>query len=185
MGIRKVYERLAVTARQYFGSGENVSQRYDSGAGQYVQRDETNGVDQVVIQDGNDLTDELEENGAMELVISNLLNFDAEAIIIGSRANRPAAGTANRLYIETNADGRILRDDGGSWNEVSVSAAAIKDGNVSSVDAAELDASSGNDGQVLQSDGNSASWASAQGIGADNVEDIVMVMSGGSSAGTH
>jgi hypothetical protein len=175
MGIRKVYQRLAVTARQYFGSAENVSQRYDSGAGQYVQRDETNGVDQVIIRNGNDLTDELEENGAMELVIGKLLNFDPKRVIVDTRANQPAAGTADRVMFVT--DDQVLEyDDGAAWNELGASAAALKDGGASELDAADLSGADGNDGQVLTTNGAAASWASATGIGADDALAYDFVM---------
>lgn len=185
MPIDKVIGRLVIQGKQrledgiraYFGTDEDVSQRFDPNTGSngaFIQRDEQNNADQVRIDVGNDLTDELEENGAMELVIGNLLDFDPQRVIVDTRTNQPADPKTDTVQVVTD-DGVIERYDGASWNEVAASKAALVDGGTSAIDAAELDGSSGTSGQVLQTDGSAASWASAQGVGGDDVVSWDMV----------
>lgn len=54
-------------------------------------------------------------NSLDELNDTNVTDFTAD-----TQANRPAAGTADRVYVETDT-GRILRDNGTSWDVMGVS----------------------------------------------------------------
>lgn len=171
MVLRKVIEWIVPDdVRAKFGNDGDRTFRLDTTRtpSELVVKDENNAVEQLRLPANTDLDETLHASGVHELVVSALLNFDAETVLIGTGANRPAAGTANRLYIRTDAAGGpvIERDDGGAWNVVGASPGALKDGGAAEVDAAELAADSGTDGQVLQTDGTSASWAAAQGLGA-------------------
>jgi hypothetical protein len=184
MALRKTLRDLVVEnaarfrqgVRATFGdeSSDEVSVRFDGTA--LVIEDETNNAEQLRLPLDEDVADQLAESGAHALAIRRMLDFDPHEVTIDTRANRPAAGTADRVYVETDADGRILRDDGGAWDVLGTSPAAITEGGVSEIDASEFDGSAGTDGQVLQTNGTSVSWASAQGVGADDVLAYDFVM---------
>lgn len=59
-----------------------------------------------------------EDNGVDALTWGNLPNNDSTAYIIDTLSNRPAAGTADRMFVDL-TEKRIQRDDGTQWVTVS------------------------------------------------------------------
>lgn len=156
MPLNKVIQRLVVQGRQtlpddvrqYFGSDDDVSQRWDSAAGQYVIRDETNGIQQLTLNADNDLTDELEAGGAMELTIGNLLNFDPSRVIVDTRSNQPADPDPDTVQVVTD-DQVIERYDGASWSVVGASPTAITEGGAYPVNIEDLVTATASDDQIV------------------------------------
>ena len=55
-----------------------------------------------------------ESGGSLALTLGNLASMDAVEVLIDTAANRPAAGTADRLFFETD-NGRVMYDTGSTW----------------------------------------------------------------------
>lgn len=55
--------------------------------------------------------------GGAPIILSNLADVDLVAILANTRANQPAAGTKDRMYVVTDED-TIEYDDGINWNTV-------------------------------------------------------------------
>lgn len=183
MSLRKVFREVVVDNLARFrddGSSDSTTVRLETSRTptELVVEDEVNALDQLRLPQGDDLNDVLNAGGVHELVVSALLNFDAEAVLIGTGSNQPAAGTADRLYVRTDAAGGpvVERDDGTSWNIVGASPGALSDGGAAELDAADLAGSAGTDGQVLQTDGAATTWANATGIGRTEGFDIAAAL---------
>lgn len=164
-------QRLEDGVRSYFGTDEDVSQRFDPNTGSngaFVQRDEQNNADQIRVDVGNDLTDELEAGGAMELVIGNLLDFDPSEVIIDTRANQPADPKTDAIQVVTDANGGpvIERYDGAGWGVVAASSGALAYNGDDALDPTSLDGSGGQNGEVLTTDGTASgtTWQAAGGM---------------------
>lgn len=69
------------------------------------------------------------EGSSDPLDVGTLVDFDPEEFLIGTAANRPSAGTANRLYLSTDTAGGpvIERDTGSAWEVVAASTGALED----------------------------------------------------------
>lgn len=69
------------------------------------------------------------EGAGDPLDVGTLVDFDPEEFLIGTSGNRPAAGTANRLYLSTDTAGGpvIERDTGSAWEVVAASPGALED----------------------------------------------------------
>lgn len=85
-----------------------------------------------------------ESGGADALTLGNLASMDATAVLIDTSTNRPAAGTSDRVFIETDT-GRILRDNGTSWVEMGLSESQISLANLGSRSHSDLSGVSSND----------------------------------------
>lgn len=83
-----------------------------------------------VLEDDNHAT-EHESGGGDAITIGNLVNFDPVEVLIDTAANRPAAGTTDRIFIESDT-GRVLRDNGTSYDEVGLSESQISLANLAS-----------------------------------------------------
>jgi len=126
-------------------------------------------------------------------------------------SERPAAGTAGRVSILTDEQ-RVTVDDGSEWLNVGVQshddlANIVSDdhhtrpeagdhlddeSNVfnvqpETIDAADLDGSSGTDGQVLQTDGDMTTWGDIDTRTDEEIEDVVaaLVAAGANLAWTY
>lgn len=110
--------------------------------------EETGNQDALKVQAGNTIADELEQGGFDPITIGNLLNFDATEVIVDTHANRPAAGTADRIFVASD-NGYIARDTGSAWEVMGASASALNSGGEDPLSVTNLDAGTLSDGDHL------------------------------------
>jgi hypothetical protein len=180
MVLRKVIEWVVPDdVRAKFGNDGERTLRLDTSRAptELVVADETNGVEQVRLPENTDLDGTLHAGGVHELVVSALLNFDAEAVLIGTGANRPAAGTADRLYIRTDAAGGpvIERDDGAAWNVVASTAGALGQGGADELNVESLATAESSSKQSVHADGNGGlTFKEAGGVASENSQGYLV-----------
>jgi len=108
-----------------------------------------------------------ESGGSDSITFANLANQDAHSILINTSSNLPSAGTADRLFVETDT-GRVLYDDGSSWVEVGLTESQIDLVNLNNKDHTNLTGISADDHHSKYTD----SEAQTAVEGNVNAEDL-------------
>ena len=98
----------AGTEGHIFFETDNGRILYDNGTSWIV-------IGTTNISETNHSAGDHEAGGDLALTLGSLASMDATAIRADTAANRPTAGTADRLFIETDT-GTIYRDTGSVWN---------------------------------------------------------------------
>lgn len=117
----------------------------------HATKHEQGGADEISVTGlSGDLADEQdpkahagehEAGGVDELTIANLLNFDPTEVIVDTRTNQPAAGTADRVMFVT--DDQVLEyDNGTSWVELGASRSALAENGASELQVESMGTSS-------------------------------------------
>lgn len=159
MTFRDVLDELKIRTAQWIGPNDEYKISRDSS--EYVVEDVGNSTKLLRLPDNTPLEQTLEQGGVAELVIGNLLNFDPAAIIVDTHANRPAAGTADRVFVATD-ERYVARDTGSQWDIMGATAASLAEGGEDPLNVEDLVTSSTDTSQFFTPDGNGGIQLSAQ-----------------------